>query len=892
MRSLCRRLLAAIALALCLVAVSQAETTHPRLYVTDADRDAVRAKIETYPWARHAYATLKGEVDRYVALTQSDPTWMTSRLLMNWQTHYEIPRVRRERWIGGDGHAPIPTPRFAGARDWVTHDHTPERLEDFRPYNDNNGLIWLIDDRTGAGGWTDPGQTGRTIEVANARILQLAANASFVYWLTRDEKYAHFAADILWTYMDGFSYVQLPHDLSNPHNGIIGMTSFEVIHEDSMLPLGECYDFLHDDLAAHGRDVGLIAAQLKRLADRVIDGGNAVGNWNLNQAKEIAPATLALDDNSAYADGRGRQYYVDALLNARLPAQTGILHVLREGYDPITGIWPEAPGYGFGTTPQIAQIASYMSGDTIGRGVLNDPMLAKAITGQLQLLYPNGWSVGLGDTDNTRVSAVALELLIAAARKRGDEALETRLTPVLQREIDDGFYNRAAQANIGAIAQYVGALKSFPSADAADGRTFFAPPLNILIQRDGEFAAAMYGSEGGHVHANGLNLELYGAGMILGADPGRGSSYWQPDHRDYYSQPPAHNTVIVNALSTYPAQGPGHIEMKIESMEPSSGAPANSPDISYAQCSFEYFHPPSVQQRTVALVRIGDDAGFYFDVFRSRQSRDRAGFHDYLYHNIGQRLDLLDSDNHPLPLASSLFLATHGDLPGYRYFQNERSLVYSGDFRAQFTARTPDGADHIMSAWMLGNLGRRIFAVNAPPDHAGRESLPKELNSIPMPTLLVRQNGDAWNTPFICIYEPHLGASTGRTRAIRAAHVETGAAVAACVVDGDSFNAILAQDDQPTAARRIEGWQFQGNFAAILRHGGQIDELYLGHGRLLGNGDISIQTSSDSALDASLRRTPGGWAYSSSAPIEIRVNSRTYVLAAGHNVPLPAASNH
>ncbi len=100
-------------------------------------------------------------------------------------------------------------------------------------------------------------------------------------------------------------------------------------------------------------------------------------------------------------------------------------------------------------------------------------------------------------------------------------------------------------------------------------RTFFGKPLNVIIERndagsdvDYALAAAMFGTHGGHVHANGLAIELYGAGLILGADPGRGSSYWQADHAEYYSQPPAHNTVIVNGKSTY-AIGAARLEWSL-----------------------------------------------------------------------------------------------------------------------------------------------------------------------------------------------------------------------------------------------------------------------------------------------------------------------------------------
>ena len=119
----------------------------------------------------------------------------------------------------------------------------------------------------------------------------------------------------------------------------------------------------------------------------------------------------------------------------------------------------------------------------------------------------------------------------------------------------------------------------------------------------------MFGTAGGHVHANGLAIELYGAGLIAGADPGRGSSYWQADHAEYYSQPPAHNTVIVNGKSTYRV-GRGQIAMDLEVIEPASGAAALSPNFTFAQAAFRYPDPEARQPHTWPWFAPANGAGF------------------------------------------------------------------------------------------------------------------------------------------------------------------------------------------------------------------------------------------------------------------------------------------
>ena len=856
-------------------------TRHPELLVSPADRDAIKAKLENSPWAKKCFAALKSRVDFYVSLCATNTQFMSSRLFMNWQTHYITPLVRNSRSVGGEGNAPVPTPRFGGARDWASIYQAPAKLEDLKPYNDSNGKVWLFNKETQRNEWVDPAGTGRLFETVNERILQTAADAGFVYWITGDEKYARYASEILWTYMEGFSYMQPPKILSGGGGEIIGFDSFEVIHEDIVTPLAESYDFVCDYLRQQGRDVGMIQTQLKRMADRVIDGGGATGNWNLNQARIIAYAGLALEDNTNYVDGKGREYFVNVVLNARLPHQTGITHVIKEGFDPATGVWPEAPGYSFGTLKDVVLIASLVGGDPAGRAVLADPILERALTAQINLVYPNGFAVGLGDTVNPRVNTTALELLIAAARSSGNTNSENYFTAALKREMADGNYRRNDNANLLAFTKYAGELADVPEAAGNSQRTFFGTPLNVLMQRinsadpDHSFAAAMYGTKGGHIHANGLAMELYGANLILGADPGRGVSYWQPEHHEYYAQPPAHNTVIVNGRSDYSISPRSQIAMHLDCVEPAPGQPGVSPDIGFAQASFHYQNPAAEQQRTLALIKISPEIGFYFDVFRSRAETGTNCFHDYLYHNIGQSLELSDETGKSLALsATRLLTSANGCLKGYDYFKDEKSVEYADDLSGVFDVQLPNGSRDSMHVWMTGQASRRIFTVLAPADHAIRDAVPA-FATLQMPTVIVRQQGDAWRRPFMAVYEPVSGAGPAAIKSVRAVRLdEADSSLAACMVKGqiaadgraENFSVCLAQDDHPAGERNFEGERFSGSFGAIIRRDGALSQLYLGHGRLISETNIFLEAENEAPINASLISKADVWEYSSSAP--------------------------
>src|SRR4028119_1656856 len=91
-----------------LSAVGSVQADHPQVLVTPADRPAVQAKLEQAPWARQGYATVKARVDPYLALTEKDPKFVSSRLQMNWETHYTTPLVEKSKLVGGEGRAPVP----------------------------------------------------------------------------------------------------------------------------------------------------------------------------------------------------------------------------------------------------------------------------------------------------------------------------------------------------------------------------------------------------------------------------------------------------------------------------------------------------------------------------------------------------------------------------------------------------------------------------------------------------------------------------------------------------------------------------------------------------------------------------------------------------------------
>jgi hypothetical protein len=788
---------------------SVALANHPQLLITADQHDAIVQKVATVDWAKSAFTQLQGRIDYFVAQTASDPQWATSRMAMNWDTRYTQAITKNSRTIDGKGRAPVPTPRFAGARDWKTDYARQKPIDKLKPFNDQDGLILLINGKTGKEEWVHPSKTGHAIERINSDIMELAADAAFLYWVTGEKEYADFAAPILWTYMLGLSYCEPPKilDADGGPARIIGTSSYEVIHDGILHSIAVAYDFLYDYIQADdGIDGAVIEKGIKRFADRIIAGGGRTGNWNLHQAKKIAYAGLVLGPDNAYEDGKGRQYYIDVALNADLPGQSGLTHVMREGYDQKSAIWPEAPGYAFDTTANIVEIASLLSSDATGRKALENPLLEKAVLGQLKQTYPTSHSHGMGDTSYARIETRALELMLSWALSQGNTASAQAYSAALKAEMAAGKYDRTAQSSLLALTRYAAELPAANTDALKKTPTYFAEPINLVMMQnmpesgDARHAlgAAMFGTQGGHMHANGLAVELYGAGYVLGIDSGRGSSYWQPDHGNYYSKAPAHNTVIVNGSSSYARHGNGTVAMTIEAVEPAFDQPANNPHLTYLTAGFKYKKPAATQQRTLALVRINDTTAFYFDVFRSKLNEKASGeYHDWLYHGMADAMEL----NRVKLKPSSELTSKKGNLKGYDYFTNETSATTSATLHARFPLTV--AADAVaMDLWMVGGDERRVFAVDAPANRAARHNLAEKYWNRPMPTMVVRQKGEAWDRPFVAVYEPARQAEGTKIRAVKSEGgnrwVVRGADWSATLsLDGAKLSLAILEDQQP-----------------------------------------------------------------------------------------------
>ena len=619
-----------------------------------------------------------------------DERALADRLFMHWNTHATDVFVRDEAVVGvGGARAEVPTVVFCGQRTHVTAYARPELDELPRRVEDPRGILLTPKDG-GDKVWVPYGKTGSIINSVNREIMSRARDAAKKWSKDGDEFSARLAFNVLDTYLAGILARNVATDLGRGHmQTLFGMQSMETIHDDVIHETTELYSLLLPWLEKNAADrIDVYKAALRKWADVQIANGVADNNWDMMQLNYILEIGLALG-------GDDKAHYVDVVMNQSSVRNYSVKKLAETGFDPETGIWWECPGYSVGVTlKDFAKFATRAKKD-LGIDLLEEvPVLKKAFPAAGEYLFPDGLLIGFGDTHPSRIP---------------DEVL--------------------------AYAQ----PKTSPF--------FYASNASWLVARSGmdptnDVAFALNGSLGNHQHANGISLELYARGYRLAPDAGIGwSLYSGDDYKEYYSQFPAHNTVMVDSRSTYQVMKSFHPFELVAHGD------------NWATVRFRESATNAEQQRTVRYVKDGEGA-YFVDVFRSRVPQGTGNspeWHDYYYHNLGDSLSL----NGPVKPTDKIAFVESG-LYCLSYISEKFEREGSGDCVATFDWARPEGNVR-MRVFMNGAEGRTFIKALAPateglsrikdPDYGiTRDSR--------TPVLVVRQEGEAWDRPFVAVIDP------------------------------------------------------------------------------------------------------------------------------------------
>ena len=626
---------------------------------------------------------------RIDALAAEDDRALADRLYMYWDSHATDVFVRDEKVVGtGGAKAPVPTVMFAGARSHVTGYERP-KVEELPRRTESAGGIMLARKSDGVREIAPYGETGGIVSSVNREILSLARDAARQYKTTGDEKYARLAYETLDTYLSGILHRNVATDLNRGHlQTLFGMQSMETIHDDIIHETTELYGILKPYVAAkHPGKTADFEAALCKWADVQIENGVADNNWDMMQLNYILDIALVLEPER-------RRHYIDVCFNQSSIRNLSVRDLAARGFDPAAGTWFECPGYSvLVTLKDFARFADRVRDELDIDLVADLPILAKAFDSAGEYLFPDGMLIGFGDTHPAPLP---------------DEVVKYAKNP-------------------------------------HTSPFFHSPNASWLVARSGTNAAddvafALNASLGNHQHANGISMELFARGYRFAPDAGIGwSLYSGDDYKEYYSQFPAHNTVMVNSRSTYQTMKSHHPFELV----------AHGDD--WATVAFREPATDARQQRTVRYVK--DAKGAYFvDVFKSRvEETAEPQWHDYYYHNLGDSLELNGATQ---PTEDISFFES--GLYCLSYIKDKRARTCDGDLVATFDWARPEGniRTRVFMNWAEGRKFIKAFApateglsrVKTPDYGVTRESR--------TPVLIARQTGEAWDRPFAAVIDP------------------------------------------------------------------------------------------------------------------------------------------
>jgi hypothetical protein len=774
---------------------------------------------------------------------------------MYWKTKYKRVYVNGMDFSHGEGTAPVPTVRFSGSRDWDT-DYIHPDLEDIKPYMDDERGLYLQNGKKEGKPWewVQPSETGHIVENINKEILELAQDAAFLYWLEGDKKYAVFASDIFMKYMEGMFHRDPPLTVENHKNkDLMGLQTFEVIHEKVVEPITICYDFLFDYLKNENKDLMMIQEVMRKWADQEIKYGVPGNNWNLMQARYITLLALALESDENYTDRKGTEYYIDQVLNQNSRKQKALKDVIKN-FDSETGIWPEVAGYSIMVSDDILEVYCLID-KTLNNNLLGQyPMLEKAILANFNYLFPNGYTTAYGDAKHSRLRFSALELLISNYRKYNKTEKEKLITGQLKRFIEDGAYDREKIRSIFQLFYYVEDLEDVPVANSFSemvNPTFYSPNVSWTVQRNGNsedngMMVSKNASLGNHSHANGINIELFAKGMVVATDCARGDSYWSTNHKEYYSRFPAHNTVVVDGISDYRTMDSKHA-YKLESIYPPTDNSLLLGDYTYTDVSFTEPASDALQRRLTGTIRTSESSGYFVDIFRSARNDKQDKKHEYLFHGQGNGIILSDFMGNSLTTKSTEELSSSkGDLKGYDYFTNKKEVSFSDNFIAQFSMPSMQNENLKVNLHMKGFERRKIFTVDGPYSRAdSEEGIPESLYHKPIPTLVVRQTGEAQTKPFVSVIDVFNEGDLVKVDNVEYFDAINGDTDFAGIKVSSTNGRIdyIYNDQNADKAYKFKNGAFRGSYAITSYTEDKLSSLFLGFGKLIKSDSWSISSS-------------------------------------------------
>jgi hypothetical protein len=798
------------------------QVDNPTIWVQSSDRQEILDKIANYEWAGSLFAKMKERADGVVAEHQADTEAFLRGLPLT----------------GGDATTYPAIPKVTNS------------------------------------------STESVVRTPLMEYLQLGIECGILYFLTENEAYAQCAADISATIVGALS--EVPINTSGTNSGWI----FSYDHLKEARVIGAQVPVLHDFIASYVEagnmiydirtgELGPYPLDLAQeafitYATLAVERGSSGNNWAVLESPSLVQNALVIEDNTKREEMLG--YFLTVNAARQDPLSTMATKIANNV------MWPETMQYANTVSKFLTILMAVMDRNDPSLDLFDQyPEVPLSIARESFLKYPNGEYILFGDGPRSASARQFVnEVAYVLAEMGGDLEMRDFFGAAIQKGLNEGTYARDNLPGFqaGATAYFEPLRLLWFSGDIVSSEedldykpvSDHIPYAGIHILRnlsgeDQEVNSLMGFIGGGsftHGHASGMNIELYGMGEVLGAKGGR-KDYTTDIHENYYRLFAGHNTVVVNGLS---GSKNGWVNMGINrvqtvAIEPAPLEMAVSPNHSFVTTSFRDDRQAGTeadQERTLAILRTSPTTGYYVDVFRSKSDLPDS-FHDYIYHNIGDSMTLETGGSAASYTADLDRYADSGNLPwnqnsryrhpGWHWFSSVRTTAaLNADAKAVFKATRLDVPAE-MHLTMPAMTTREFTYAKAPSSYES----PFPYTALTTPTLVVRQEGDAWDQPFAGVYEPCApGADTvTEVLAIKKDNAFVGLKITSTPPQGEIVQYVLMQESvNDIYADPVSGIGLIGRFGVItVDAAGELLSLYLGDGQSISYGDTTLEAGVD-----------------------------------------------
>lgn len=863
MKSLVRKTAYTLLLSFGSLLMAQAQN-FPHIIANEKDKEAILYKIKNSTSTDSLFKNMEKELYPYVMKYQMtieyDPAWLMSRYQMNWGrgeffTDCQVDESGKNI-IELSGDASYPTIKYGEygiPTDEKGYEYRVPELDELMPYNTDSTML-LQHPVTMEYAEVAPQSYTALI---NQKINEIALKSAILYWLTEKEEYGYLAADLLNLWAQGLSNQNAVVSEKNT-SGLLNLDpSQDIAYRDLIL----AYDFAHDFMEEHSYNMTYYQPVFERFAESLIKNGSIADNTSAMESATLVVAALSLEDKAK------RDYYMQFFLDKdSVDNRKGHLSLatLTRNWIGNKGEWKEPARYQNQVLPQLL-LATYVA-EKNGYPVLAKyPALLNTYSEMLSNSFPNMLLPNFGDTDREKLNPQIIEFSLALNRLAHKDT--TSSLDALSYLAQKGIYAKE-NGDHWTLLLDVPEIKEDPvpmnwkrMGEVDYARNYF---VRSGMDPEKDFMVTMQGGTFHHNHADGLSMELFGRGTMLGVDPGTLNDLEHPIHVDYYSQWAAHNTVVPAGSASPDKLFKGGDQAKnIGSM--TKTAMGSGERSGFITGKYTERYTKTNQERTVGYVKSSDSTGYYVDIFRSNNRL----MNDYIYHNIGDSATLLDHSRNPLNLYKSAPFTVEPDFPGIRFFKNSKSTGKRNEgVISLFKLKDKQGSPLNMQAFFVSSTPKEYYIGQTPRTMTAYAPY----DSKPTPTVFVRQEGEAWTKPFAVVFEPFRpaeGYCVEKAEWERETEKNRMAALKVTLCNGQEQ--IVLQSAEPFASFRHNGWTFAGAFGIIFKKDGKVTGLEMASGKTIGIGDYLVTAKTASAT-YSLTFTENGFTVNTDETLEVKYN--------------------